>query len=72
MHFSLCDGAERETRPKGEHEGATARQVDDILLEIKDVKGELLHVRELIGVLVRKERCAVRRAEIACHRRGEA
>ena len=41
----LCDGSELETRPKGEHEGATARQVDDILLEIKDVKSELLHVR---------------------------
>ena len=23
VHFSLCDGAELETRPKGEHEGAT-------------------------------------------------
>ena len=34
-HFSLCDGTELETRPKGEHEGATARQVDDILLEMK-------------------------------------
>ena len=26
VHFSLCDGAELETRPKGEHEGATARR----------------------------------------------
>ena len=41
----LCDGAELETRPKGEHEGATVRQIDDILLEMKDVKNELLHVR---------------------------
>ena len=32
VHFSLCDGAELEMKPKGEHEGATARQVDDILL----------------------------------------
>ena len=55
VRFSLCDGAELETRPKGEHEGATARQVDDILLEMKDVKSELLQVRELIGVLVRKK-----------------
>ena len=62
---SLCDGAELETRSKGAHEGATVRQVDDILLEMKDVKSELLHVRELIGVLVRKERCAETRAEIA-------
>ena len=68
VHFSLCDGTELETRPKGEHEGATARQVDDILLEMKDVKSELLHVRKLIGVLVRKERCAETRAEIAASR----
>ena len=68
VHFSLCDGAEFETRPKGQHEAATARQVDDILLEMKDVKSELLHVRELIGVLVRKERCAETRAEIAASR----
>ena len=68
VHFSLCDGAELETRLKGEHEGATARQVDDILLEMKDVKSELLQVRELIGVLVRKERCAETRAEIAASR----
>ena len=66
VHFSLCDGDELETRSKGEHEGATIRQVDDILLEMKDVKSELLHVRELIGVLVRKEeRCAETKAEIA-------
>ena len=68
MHFSLCDGDKLETRCKGEHEGATARQVDDILLEMKDVKSELLHVRELIGVLVRKERCAETKAEIAARR----
>ena len=37
VHFSPCDGAELETRPKGEHEVATVRQVDDILLEMKDV-----------------------------------
>ena len=46
----------------------TARQVDDILQEMTDVKSELLHVRELIGVLVRKERCAETRAEIAARR----
>ena len=40
--------------------------MDDILLEMKDVKSELL--RELIGVLVRKERCAETRAEIAARR----
>ena len=51
VHFSLCDSA----RPSGEHEGATARQADDILLEMKEVKSELVHVNKLTGVLVRKE-----------------
>ena len=68
VHFSLCDGDELETRSKGEHEGATIRHVDDILLEMKDVKSELLHVREVIGVLVRKERCAETKAEIAARK----
>ena len=36
VHVSLCDGDELETRSKGEHAGATARQVDDILHEMKD------------------------------------
>ena len=68
VHFSLCDSDELETRYKGEHEGTTIRQVDDILPEMKEVKSELQHVRELIGVLVRKERCAEKRAEIAASR----
>ena len=37
--------------------------MDDILLEMKDVKSEL-HVKKLVGVLVRKERCAETKAEI--------
>ena len=41
------------------------KERQDILLEMKDVKSELPHVRELIGVLVRKEKCAETRAEIA-------
>ena len=68
VHFSLCDSDELETRSKGENEKATTRQVDDILLEMKDVKSELLHVRELIGVLVRKERCSETKAEIAARK----
>ena len=80
VHFSLCDGssdqvtksvddsAELETRSKGEHEGAPIKQLDHILLEMRDVKSELLHVRELVGVLVRKERCAETTAEIAFRR----
>ena len=68
VHFSLYDGDELETRSQGEQEGATARQVDDILLEMNDVKSELLHVRELTGVLARKERCAETKAEIVARR----
>ena len=36
------------------------RVVDDVASEMTDVKNELLHVRELLGVLVRRERCAER------------
>ena len=35
------------------------------MLETRDVKSELLHVRELVGVLVRRERCAETKAETA-------
>ena len=38
--------------------GASIKQLDNILLERRDVKSELLHVRELVGVPVRKERGA--------------
>ena len=60
----------RRTRDEiqGRTRGSDSQQVDDILLEMKDVKSELLHVRELIGVLIRKERCAETRAEIAARR----
>ena len=80
VHFSLCDGssdqgtksvedsAELETWPKGEREGIPVEQLDEILLETRDVKSELLHVRELVGVLVRRERCAETNAEIASRR----
>ena len=80
VHFSLCDGssdqetksvedfAELEIRPMGEREGFPVEQLDDILLETRDVKSELRHVRELVGVLVRRERCAETKAEIATRR----
>ena len=76
VHFSLCDdssnlgaksvgeSAELETRPRG----IPVEQLDDILLEIRDVKSELLHVRELVGVLVRRERCTETKAEIAARK----
>ena len=36
--------------------------------ELRDVKNELMHVRELVGVLVRRERSAENKAEIAARR----
>ena len=42
--------------------------LDDVVSEMIDVKNELLHVRELLGVLVRRERCAEAKTEIAARR----
>ena len=36
--------------------------------EIRDLKSDLVHIRELLGVLVRKERSAEAKAEIAARR----
>ena len=33
-----------------------------------DVKNDLAHVREMLGVLVRRERCAETKAEVAARR----
>ena len=41
---------------------------DDVASEMTNVRNELAHVRELLGVLVRRERCAETRAEIAARR----
>ena len=41
---------------------------DDVASEMTDVKNELLHVRELLGVLVRGERCAETKVETADRR----
>ena len=41
---------------------------NDVASEMTDVKNELAHVRELLGVLVRRERCAETKAEIAARR----
>ena len=41
---------------------------DDVVSEMTDVKNELVHVRELLGVLVRRERCAETKAEIAARK----
>ena len=57
VHFSLCDGssdqetksvedlAELVTSPEGEREGFPVGQLDDVLLEVRDVKSELLQFR---------------------------
>ena len=41
---------------------------DDLASEMADVKNDLAHVRELLRVLVRRERCAETRTEIAARR----
>ena len=78
VHFSLCNGsseqeaksvddsAELETRVRGECEPVA--RLDDILSEMRDVKTELLQVRELVGVLVRRERYAEVKTEVAARR----
>ena len=80
VRFFLCDGssdqeaksvddsAELETRVRGECEGVPVARLDDILSEMRDVKTELLQVRELVGVLVRTERCAEVKTEVAARR----
>ena len=60
----MDDSAELETRPRGVPVG----QLDDVLLEVRDVKSELLQVREQVGVLVRRERCAEVKTEVAARR----
>ena len=64
----MDDSAELETRPKGEREGVPDEKLDDIMLEMRDVKCELLRVKELLGVLVSKERYAGTMMEIAARR----
>ena len=49
----------RETRKKF---------ADDVASEMTDVKNELAHVRELLGVLVRRQTCAEAKTEIAARR----
>ena len=82
VHFSLCDdssdpGAKStgesaeldvNTRPEGGREGELSSKLDDVMLEVRDLKSELLQVRELVGVLVRRERCAEVKTEVAARR----
>ena len=48
--------------------GVPVEQLDDVLLEVSDMKSELLRLRELVGVLVRRERCAEVKMEVAARR----
>ena len=57
------------TRLEGGREGELSSKLDDVMLDMRDVKSELLQVRELVGVLVRRERCiADVKTEIAARR----
>ena len=62
---SVHDSTELETRPRVEREGASGTQSDGIMSELRYVKIELSQVGELVGVLLRRERCAETKAEIA-------
>ena len=59
---------ETSRRSQGEFERALNTRLDDIMLEMRDVKSELPHVRELLGILVLRERCAETKTEIAARR----
>ena len=50
------------------HRQVGEKPADDMVSEMRDFKSDLVHIRELLGVLVRKERCAETRAEIAARR----
>ena len=70
-------GCGRPSAPlTGAAPGVTHRQVgeklaDDVVSEMRDLKSDLVHIRELLGVLVRKERCAETKAEIAARMERE-
>ena len=58
-----------ETDAQGpEHEMIQALHAEWVQEELRDVKNELMHVRELVGVLVRRERFAENKAEVAARR----
>ena len=50
------------------HRQVGEKSADDMVSEMRDLKSDLVHIRELLGVLVRKDRCAESKAEIAARR----
>ena len=50
------------------HRLVDEKPADDMVSEIRDLKSDLVHIRELLGILVRKERSAEAKAEIAARR----
>ena len=50
------------------HRLVDEKPADDMVSEMRDLKSDLAYIRELLGVLVRKERCAETKAEIAARR----
>ena len=59
---------EKGKRFEGEREGELGTKLDDTLLEMRNVQSELRQVREQVGVLVRRERCAETKTELATRR----
>ena len=47
------------------HRLVDEKPADDMVSEIRDLKSDLVHIRELLGVLIRKERSAETKAETA-------
>ena len=70
MTLSLVQGEESKLVDETDARGAGRELVQMVHMasDMSDVKNELAHVRELLGVLVRRERSAETKAEIAARR----
>ena len=84
LFMSIASGDEAEDEPEKQqamtrclvHHADWAQELreerrkftDDVASDMSDVKNELAHVRELLGVLVRRERRAETKTEIAARR----
>ena len=72
MTRSLVQGGELMVMDETDVQGPEQEMVQAIhvewVQELRDVKNELMHVQELVGVLVRRERCAETKTAIAARR----